>query len=291
MLDWRNELPALVRAELPAHVADAFDRLPLRPAIRLTPARPGDPVVGRLGGEADLPIGQEWPLRDDGEPEIFVARLDCAVLSAYEVDLELPGSGTLLFFLPRLEEMEEVVRSGRPTVIHVPEGIATAARQVPSHLRHPSEEYEYPLVALTARTILSAPGSYNPAMAEDPAAIADLSRLLWRDEYNGRYLSDIVRRYRGFIPDHQVGGYSDAFQHPLEMSAAHHGHRSPAGTDPYQDPAFLAEARQWVTLLQLDEDDDARMIWGDGAVALWAIRRADLAARDFGATFFTVDGH
>ncbi|WP_285559633.1 DUF1963 domain-containing protein [Actinoplanes regularis] len=188
MLDRRNELLALVRAEPPAHVADAFDRLPLRPAIRLTPARPGDPVVGRLGGEADLPIGQEWPLRDDGEPEIFVARLDCAVLSAYEVDLELPGSGTLLFFLPRPEEMEEVVRSGRLTVIYVPEGIATAARQVPSHLRHPSEEYEYPLVALTAQTILSAPGSYNPAMAEDPAAIADLSRLLWREEYNGRYL-------------------------------------------------------------------------------------------------------
>jgi uncharacterized protein YwqG len=46
-----------------------------------------------------------------------------------------------------------------------------------------------------------------------------------------------------------------------------------------------------VTLLQLDEDTSARMIWGDGAIAMWAIRRADLAARNFGTTFFTVDGH
>jgi hypothetical protein len=33
------------------------------------------------------------------------------------------------------------------------------------------------------------------------------------------------------------------------------------------------------------------MAWGGGGIALWAIRRDDLAARDFEATYFTVDGH
>ncbi|MBE3010802.1 hypothetical protein IL992_16590 [Microbispora sp. NEAU-D428] len=51
-------------------------------------------------------------------------------------------------------------------------------------------------------------------------------------------------------PPHQVGGYSDALQGPIEAVAAH-----AAGTGSYGDPAFQEEALQWVTLLQLAEDD------------------------------------
>jgi uncharacterized protein YwqG len=40
-----------------------------------------------------------------------------------------------------------------------------------------------------------------------------------------------------------------------------------------------------------DEDTDARMAWGDGAIALWAIRREDLARRDFSSVYVIVDGH
>ncbi|WP_425322735.1 DUF1963 domain-containing protein [Actinoplanes ianthinogenes] len=104
-------------------------------------------------------------------------------------------------------------------------------------------------------------------------------------------LDRIVRTYRGYGSDHQVGGYSDAFQAALEVSAAYRTYPVAAGTHGYEDPAFLDEARQWVTLFQLDEDDNARMIWGDGGLAMWAIRRTDLAARDFTAAYFTIDSH
>jgi hypothetical protein len=275
VIDRRDELPALVRAHLPAPVADVFDRLPARPAIRLGAAQPGDPVVGQLGGAADLPIGADWPLLPDGEPQTFVARLDLAALSGYDIDLDLPESGALLFFLPHLEASHEAFDLP-PVVIHVPDGTATAGQHVPEHLRHPSEEYDYPQVTLTAQLVLTVPQPFHPDHTED-AAVMDLG--------------DVIRRYRGYTPDHQVGGYSDAFQSPLEVSAAWARFRPPAGSYAHEDPELMAEARQWVTLLQLDEDSGARMIWGDGGLALWAIRRDDLAARDFSKIYFTTESH
>jgi uncharacterized protein YwqG len=82
---------------------------------------------------------------------------------------------------------------------------------------------------------------------------------------------------------HQVGGYSDALHQPVEAAAAH-----AAGLNP-KDPGFAAEAARWVNLLQLDEDNG--MIFGDGAVLIFAIRRDRLAARDFSRLFPHVQGH
>lgn len=266
----------MVRAEMPADVADAFDGLPARPAIRLAVAQPGDPVVGQLGGDAALPADHPWPAGPGGRPLTFVARLDLAALSVYEVDLDLPDDGALLFFLPSLEEMSG--EDEPAPVVHVPRGTATVDRRAPG-------ADVYPLVPLTARTILTVPGPHQPAIS------AELTeRLYWR-EHNGQTLGDIVRRYRGYTPDHQVGGYSDAFQCPLEFSAAFSVSPPAPGSDPFQDPAVRAEAEQWLPLFQLDEESEAQMIWGDGAIAMWAIRREDLARRDFTATYFTVDGH
>ncbi|WP_157520343.1 DUF1963 domain-containing protein [Herbidospora daliensis] len=45
----------------------------------------------------------------------------------------------------------------------------------------------------------------------------------------------------------------------------------------WQDPRFVSEAKEWVTLLQLSEDEEARMMWGDGAHLIYGIRRDHLA--------------
>jgi uncharacterized protein YwqG len=293
VIGWREELQAMVDAQLPAMVAHAFAQLPLRAAVRLSAARPGDPVVGHLGGAARLPVGTSWPLVR-GRPLLLVASLDCAAVGANVVDIELPDSGRLLFFLPHLEEMEILFGDNTPPppVIYVPEGTRTAEHRVPDHLRRDSpEEYDYPLVPLTGRTIASAPRAFSPALGENLDSIRALSDTLWYNDYNGTSVDRVIAQYRGPGPGHQVGGYSDAFQQPLEVSAAYHARQSRTGSNLYDDPTFLAEAREWVTLLQIGEDTDARMIWGDGAIALWAIRRDDLARRDFGSVYFTVDGH
>ena len=287
MTGWRGELEAMVRADLPPEVAGAFARLPLRPAVRLSHAGEGDPVVGHLGGPARLPVGMPWPVLG-GWPLMLIAALDCAALAAHEVDLALPDNGSLLFFLPH-PEGDEIAS---PPVIYVPEGTATADQYVPEPLRdHWVGERGYPFVPLTGRTVATAPRSYSPALGVDLESIQALSDLLWHQSYGGTSVDEVIGRYLGDGPDHQVGGHSDAFQHPLEISAAYAARRSPMGSNLYEDPTFLAEAREWVTLLQLDEDTDARMGWGDGGIAMWAIRRDDLARQHFDAVFFTVDSH
>ncbi|WP_326639647.1 YwqG family protein [Streptosporangium sp. NBC_01755] len=102
------------------------------------------------------------------------------------------------------------------------------------------------------------------------------------------WLRDYAELVREKLPDplRRVGGYSVAFQNPVEAEAAHN-----AGAGWYGDPTFHAEASQWVTLLQLGEDTDADMIWGDVAFVIWAIRTDALASRDFTKTYFYVQGH
>ncbi|MGX6604227.1 DUF1963 domain-containing protein [Micromonosporaceae bacterium Da 78-11] len=283
MNGWREEFMTLVRAELAGPTADVIDGLPLRPAVKLSAAQPADPVVGRLGGPAGLPAGMSWPLLPDGEALMHIVTLDCAALTAYEIDLVLPGSGTLLFFLP---EPESDLRFDdlAPTVIFVAGGVATVEQEPPAHLRSWAPEFEPPLTPLTGRTIASVPGAHNPAFGEEDAR-QEMTDLLWRTDDR---LTGLLQRYRGLV-DHQVGGYSDAFQYPLESGAVHRRRKSLPHWDPDADPTYYADAREWLTLLQLDESDG--LIWGDGGLAMWAIRRADLAALDFTDVHFTIDSH
>jgi hypothetical protein len=92
---WRTGFREELRTRQPARIVDVVDALPLRPAIRLTAATPGDPIVGRLGGGAPMPAGAVWPHEPGGRPLTFVALLDCAALAAYDSDLPLPADGTL----------------------------------------------------------------------------------------------------------------------------------------------------------------------------------------------------
>jgi uncharacterized protein YwqG len=59
----------------------------------------------------------------------------------------------------------------------------------------------------------------------------------------------------------------------------------------FEDPDFLAAAREYVLLLQIDEDAGAGMIWGDGGLAMWAIHRADLEAGTFSRVHVEIESH
>jgi hypothetical protein len=129
----------LARAHLPADTADRLLAL-LRPTIQLSIAQDGQPVVGQLGGAADLPEGVSWPVGPSSRPQWLVATLDCARPAAYEVDIELPGDGTLLFFVQ--------FGGDGDAVIYMPAGTPT---------RRQSEGWAHPKELLTAQTVLTWP--------------------------------------------------------------------------------------------------------------------------------------
>ncbi|MER7498709.1 YwqG family protein [Nonomuraea pusilla] len=287
MQGWLLDFAEYVRELLPEELAEPFIAL-ARPAVRLSVAEKGENVVGRLGGLPRLPEEVPWPRAGDGGPAMqFLAELDCAALAAYESDIDLPAEGTLLFF----------TTWDRTTarVIPLPPGaVRVAEREVPVR----GEARVFPEVPLTAVTEPSWPDLGHPAVLDAFGSLDAARELVWdrvvylddedADDGDGGEtfaweleLYGERRKRRG--PRHQVGGYSDALQSPVEAAAA-----SAAGLDP-KDPGFAAEASQWVTLLQLGEDNG--MIFGDGAVLIFGIRRNRLAARDFSQIFPYVQGH
>nr|WP_176573304.1 YwqG family protein [Nonomuraea pusilla] len=297
MQGWLLDFAEYVRELLPEELAEPFIAL-ARPAIRLSVTEKGENVVGRLGGLPRLPEGVSWPRAGDGGPAMrFLAELDCAALAAYEPDIDLPAEGTLLFFT--------TWDCTAARVIPLPPGaVRVAEREVPVR----GEARVFPEAPLTAVTEPSWPDPGHPAVLDAFGSLDAARELVWdrvvrlddEDEDSGDEdsgdedsgdggetfaweleLYGERRKRRG--PRHQVGGYSDALQSPVGTAAA-----SAAGLDP-KDPGFAAEASQWVNLLQLDEDNG--MIFGDGAVLIFGIRRDRLAARDFSQIFPYVQGH
>ncbi|SDI96355.1 YwqG family protein [Nonomuraea jiangxiensis] len=270
MQDWMVDFAEYVRELLPGELAEPFIAL-ARPAIRLSIAGEGETVVGRLGGLPRLPEEVPWPrVGDGGSAMQFLAELDCAALTAYESDIGLPAEGALLFFATWDSRAAQVIHLP-PGVVRVPE------REAPVS----GDARLFPEAPLAAETVATWPTRSHDDLVELGDEFWDhpVGEEPW--EVFADLLTDFADAEGG--RRHQVGGYSDALQWPIEAKAA-----SAAGLNP-RDPGFAAEASQWVNLLQLDEDNG--MIFGDGGVLIFGIRRDRLAARDFSQIFPYVQGH
>ena len=88
---------------------------------------------------------------------------------------------------------------------------------------------------------------------------------------------------------HRLLGHPDQIQNDMqtECQLVSHGLNCGDGSG-YKDPKariLKAGATDWELLLQIDSDDNARMMWGDvGRIYYW-IRREDLKERNFGASW------
>ncbi|MET8278002.1 DUF1963 domain-containing protein [Micromonospora sp. NPDC005174] len=119
-MDVRQEFRGAAREEgVPADEIERWVRL-ARPQTELVPKGDGLPVVGRFGGLAALPQGEEWP-----PGQCLVLTLDLAALPSHGHDLDLPADGSLLFFVePRFTPT-------RCRVVHVPAGTPVTERPTP----------------------------------------------------------------------------------------------------------------------------------------------------------------
>jgi uncharacterized protein YwqG len=278
----RAELERLVRGWLPSGTADRFLGL-VRPAIRLFAPGPDDLPVGQLGGDPALPDGMPWPTWADDEPLHFVLGVAFDRLVGYEIDIDLPAEGSLLFFRPDPESPRDPDTGAR--LIYVPPGTAV------THRGAPSGTHAYPFWPLAARTVLTWPHGCEPVLMAEFGSFAEAARLLWDQQRDGQYFHDALWRHQLRVdrgePDHQIGGYAHSVQNSIVYQAA----GAALGHFNYQEATFAAEAAMWTALLQISEDTSADMIWGDGALLYWAIRSTDLSARNFNRAYFETQGH
>lgn len=194
-------------------------------------------------------------------------------------DLELPDSGSLLFFYfdGQVDGDQAFVNGRLPEtsaaaqVLYLDQDAKVESRS------HPEGLQPYSRVPLHARTVWSAPDEDSPALADT----FDLD-----DPETARQLADDA-----FVdalapwdkPLHQVGGYPAETQGAPEYEVG-------VGRHPELDsesPAFIEVSREWQLLLQISEDDEAEMHWGDTGTLYWFIRAEDLRLRRFDRAAFT----
>jgi uncharacterized protein YwqG len=276
------ELIELARATLPPAAAEAWIGL-LRPAVELRRAGAGESIVGQLGGTPAFPIGVEWPRSRAGQPLGFVASIDLGRIPVSALDIPLPADGTLLlFYRDPSEDPYEAFWISDPEpdeqpptghVVFVPAGTETTRRTEPGAT-------VYPEVPLAGDLIATGPRRGHPALDHAVAGLPEQDRtFVTQTTPRVEFWDELSRRSR--IPGHRLGGYADSWQEPVELEATW----TRLGTAlPNSDPALWNEAQHWTSLVQIDSDNDAEMMWFGSLY--WTMRRDDIAATRFDAATF-----
>lgn len=280
--DSDSPLAALARQHLPPDVADTWLRL-VRPALWLRASRDGETVVGRLGGNPALPADLDWPTWERHGSLSFIAEVNCGELPSRHLDVELPERGTLLFFYFEGQNGDDFFwgpgTEEGARVIYVPEGVAVAERSTPGEID------PHPRVTLATELTETWPTWEHPAVLAAFGALdaGDMTLALLNHPINDDDFCAGLSRHSPRPPRHQVGGYAEPVQRPVEWEAA----EAVVSGDSHT-PGFREEMTRWVLLAQIDSDGDAQMDWGDTGALYWMIRPEDLAARRFDRAAFTL---
>lgn len=250
---------AAIKDWFPAHALPAAE-------LRPDPAAPVRADGCRLGGPVWLAEGQGWPVDPAGVPFDFVAQVDFSHLPALD---GFPDTGVLQFFTQREDIMGADFDLPDRSVIRLiwhPDGLP-AGRLVSAP---PQDEPTGPLtdqVRETGVTLVATPAMHQPPF----------------NDFRVEGLIDGLGNRPNFkLIDDWL--YDPAHEEPM----VHHVGGHPAFTQfDFRRPRHLDDYDR--TLLRLTSDD--HIFWGDVGEAVFLIRAADLAARDFSRVAFSWDCH
>jgi len=275
---------SLAAEHLPDGVRERWMGL-LRPAVRLVPTTDQVLAVARLGGLPRLPAEISWPYWDGHGPLSYIGELRCDRLAQFELDIPMPKAGRLLFFYfdgsydnfsTTIGTWDASTLKGAQAV-HIPDDGPFAPHPTPEGLAI------YPERSFAGRQIVTAPGWGHPDLREAFMKPGQDDRsFMSHPAASDAFNEALHERHSG--PVHQIGGYAEPVQGPIEYEVAN---AALANQVPHGDPRLYAEARRWELLFQVDSDDDLGMMWGDVGVLYWMARPEDLANDDFTQLSFT----
>ncbi len=240
-----------------------------RPAISLRRATRGTATRGHLGGDAALDGGQEWPIWH-GKPLSLLAVLDLDALRGFDCDLDLPRSGLLNLFY----DVDQ-----QPWGFDPAHGggwrLALAEAHAAEERSSPVGATRFPRIDLAPSQTLTMPSWDEDVLAGlshlEPDALDDLGEAL-------------IEASAASEPRHQVGGWPWLQQGSLwrEFQFASNGIYvgDPSGYEGPRASELRPGVDEWRLLAQIDTDDDAGWMWGDGGTLYFGTRNADLAGSD-----------
>lgn len=247
-----------------------------RTSIRLTRWEPESEVPGRsrLGGAPDLPLGFEWPAWN-GKELAFLGQLDLAEVAALEA-APLPDRGLLLFFYDVATRPSGLESSHRGScrVVHVDED--------PGHLEPASMGEVLSAYPLDLSLELMLPRSWSPrveALDLEPDEMAAWDELREKlASAQGVELEELTPHWQSL---HRLLGYPEELGSGTELDCQ----LASAGISVELAQGYLdarrdeleAAAADWRLLLQVSDDKELGVSWGEGfgRLSLW-IREQDL---------------
>ena len=227
----------------------------------------------KLGGLPRLPSSMEWPTWD-GDPLAFLAQIALDELPGSSPLATLGGEGMLYFFYDARQSRWGFSPDDRGSwrVIYAPvPGSASKPAPVRLETLHPQKRLRF-------IEIDSYPGWERLNISAD-LPFDQASPLI-------DAAADVRARPFLGLPRHQIGGYpspEQSDQMELECQLVTSGIYC-GDASGYQDPraeGLRPGAKDWRLLLQLDSDDEVKMMWGDAGRLYFWIRAQDLEKRDF----------
>ena len=247
----------------------------LRPAIRLVPASAGITPLARLGGFPYLPENEDWPAWPEHGPLSYIGELICDEVTAeYSLDIEFPSNGRLLFFYfdGSFDNFATTVGTWDASTMRGARALHVIDDELPTLRTAPPGIKTYPEQSYEGRAIMTAPGWEHPDLSAAFKTPNQDDRSFMDHPVNADAFTEALHeRHTGTV--HQVGGYAEPVQGPVETEVAL---AALIKQVPYGDPRLDEEARHWELLFQVDSDDDLDMMWGDVGVLYWLTRVGEL---------------
>jgi uncharacterized protein YwqG len=256
--------------------------------------------ASKIGGWPDLPSGFSWPSAND-EPLAFVAQIN---LSELPLPSLLPRDGLLSFFYDREQTVWgfDPKESAHWRVSYIPSSAQLVRTPEPRPVQ--SGGLMNKIKSWTAKkssvttTNDSCAVSILPCLSIPDGSVSVVQAMLVtedEDEKDESLYYDFRNSYPAEGPRHQLLGWPTPIQNEMELECqlASNGIYV-GGPEGYKDPraeGLRAGAADWLLLFQIDTDDNARMMWGDGGMIYYWIRRQDLERRAFERTWFILQCH
>ncbi|MDQ5824460.1 MAG: YwqG family protein [Chloroflexota bacterium] len=270
-----------IAAELP-RVATELEAL-IRNSIRIKTAPIKDEALlptgtSKLGGLPDLPEGVGWP-EWNAKALAFIAQFNLEEVAPFDRERLLPATGMLYFFYDaQMETWGDTLEDrGGARVLYYDGELARLKRTPFPETLHEWGR-DYPACRLEMYSQLSLPTS-------DSIHVIPLE-LTEEETASYNKLWEWLAGSDDELPDHRLSGYPRPVQgDDMEELCAW----ATAGIDVASAESYQSEravelrktAKDWQLLLQVDNDNNPMMMWGDAGTIYYWIKREDLAQHNF----------
>ncbi len=241
--------------------------------------------ASKFGGLPDLPPDVDWP-QFRGRYLTLVAQINLAEMNEAVLDDRFPHAGILYFFYDLESWGFDPADRGSARVIHIGEDLTRInRREAPEHpkprshlfglIKRRERSHTFKACKLSFRLCLTLPDFTSLAYEAFKQAVS------LTEEEEDQY-ADLLNEIGA---EHRLLGYSEPVQNDmqLECQLVTNGVNC-GGTDCQADPranSLKSGAADWRLLLQVSEDSNSDMMWGDlGMIYFW-IREDDLRDQNF----------